>query len=924
MTKVLITSSVLIAALLILRRLFRSVLSRRVQYALWGLVLLRLLVPVNLPAADFSVLTAAKPVERTVTQQIAARPVYVPVARAPLAEHPSAPDLAPERAEIAEGESMWLVQTDETAVQYKRLSARTVLVYVWLAGSGAAGLFLLAVNGRFWRRLCRARKLYPVEGCALPVYLVETGLSSPCLFGLFRPAIYLTPAAAASPDSLRHVLAHETTHARHLDHLWTLLRGVCLVIYWFNPLVWMASAAVRADCELACDEGTLARLEEADRIPYGQTLLSLIPVRRTGSPMLAATTMAAGKKQLKDRFTRIAKKPRQFAAAAVAVALLAGIVSACTFTGAQAPDVSLPNSQTPQENTGLRALTGEELRWFNEEFFNGPPVYGEDGYAYTPYNIRNQFASPWFQYDDPKHIDLYELFYCAGTTEMSPEELKAAFGVDDSMDLICPAYKLTTGDMDRILTQYTGLTLAQTDKVGLEHFTYLPEYDAYYWQHGDTNYCGELSFLLGTRAENTVTLHQGENSNWTCVTLKEQEDGSYRFVSNQPCEQPSIPTPMPADPEVVILLDGLEPYEAPAVTVVPHTGDFEDTYENRLENWDIDGHNVVVYRATDGKIYAAIREGDTMNVFLTDLDENTSVFFYKDLFGHDGFTVSYNGQIAPNHFGAIVDHYYFAQDGSPVLLARTRGDFDSQALDLDGDGRDELVSDREILFQRDGKIFRASLDQLILEHCPTMDFWDYGTWDRYAKCLSVSAYGGERYMPRYLYFDGEKLLVYKDRKDYHDHMVDGIARNVPDEVVNAARSYVENEILDPQSDGTWRHKGWRDEGYPQEAYDDWRIERISRACVQTVGDVVIEGWTFNYELHVVDPEKVILAGGKYFTEDNWVSPGYPNCDWLFFRVEGEKRTFLWHDMINDMSPDSVALREYLTRNVERAGTGENG
>ena len=45
----------------------------------------------------------------------------------------------------------------------------------------------------------------------------------------------------------------------------------------------------------------------------------------------------------------------------------------------------------------------------------------------------------------------------------------------------------------------------------------------------------------------------------------------------------------------------------------------------------------------------------------------------------------------------------------------------------------------------------------------------------------------------------------------------------------------------------------------QETYDDWRIERISRSCVQTVGDVVIEGWTFNYELHVVDPENVVLA-----------------------------------------------------------------
>ena len=38
MLKVLITSSVLITALLVLRRLFRSTMSRRIQYALWGLV----------------------------------------------------------------------------------------------------------------------------------------------------------------------------------------------------------------------------------------------------------------------------------------------------------------------------------------------------------------------------------------------------------------------------------------------------------------------------------------------------------------------------------------------------------------------------------------------------------------------------------------------------------------------------------------------------------------------------------------------------------------------------------------------------------------------------------------------------------------------------------------------------------------------
>ena len=82
MKEVLLTSSVLILALLFLRRLFRRAISRRVQYALWGLVLLRLLVPVSLPAAGCSVLTAARPVEQTVARRLEERPVYlVPVRR---------------------------------------------------------------------------------------------------------------------------------------------------------------------------------------------------------------------------------------------------------------------------------------------------------------------------------------------------------------------------------------------------------------------------------------------------------------------------------------------------------------------------------------------------------------------------------------------------------------------------------------------------------------------------------------------------------------------------------------------------------------------------------------------------------------------------------------------------------------------------
>ena len=62
MKDILLTSSVLIAALLLLRRVFRDTVSRRVQYGLWALVLVRLLVPATLPAADFSVLSVSEPV----------------------------------------------------------------------------------------------------------------------------------------------------------------------------------------------------------------------------------------------------------------------------------------------------------------------------------------------------------------------------------------------------------------------------------------------------------------------------------------------------------------------------------------------------------------------------------------------------------------------------------------------------------------------------------------------------------------------------------------------------------------------------------------------------------------------------------------------------------------------------------------------
>ena len=534
MKDVLITSSVLILVLLALRQVFRKTISRRVQYALWGLVLVRLLVPVSLPAVEHNVLTAAEPVRQAVSQEVEQRTVYVlPTGQVDLPEESQRnPELQPGYAmAVTSTEIMVVNEGGETATLYAGwMTGAELLRCVWLVGIAVTALFFLVTNLRFWRKLCEVRSPYSVEYCRYPVYLVDSGLPSPCLFGLFRPAIYLTPAAVSSPERLRHVIAHESTHARHLDPLWSFLRCVRLAVYWFDPLVWAAAIVSRTDCELACDEGALKQLGDGERISYGQTLLSLIPVKRgPGSPLLTATTMTADKRRLKDRVTRIAENRQTVTAALFLVLALAAVVCAATFTGAR---------ETAEP---AQALTGEELTYFNDEFFNNSSA-----------QIRNQFLTSL--YEKPEDINMYQLFYngtglsgAIGTEERQQVVDTFHQGVDPEVDLT----KLAAADVDAVLEEYTGLTLADTQALGMGGFSYLAEYDAYYHFHGDTNAPGIISIRAGEREGDTVRLYYDATGSfltgpegdffadgWACVTLQDRGDGAYWFVSHQLCGRP--------------------------------------------------------------------------------------------------------------------------------------------------------------------------------------------------------------------------------------------------------------------------------------------------------------------------------------------------------------------------------------------------
>ena len=363
MKDILITSSVLILAILLLRFLFRGSIARRAQYALWLLVALRLLIPVNLPAMEHNVLSAAKQTEAVRNIEALRGVDSIEHMASGAVEGFERSKIMPDRpVTVAEN-----VAPERFERMQATLKVRDVIEPLWVAGMAAMALWFLTANLRFARKLRRTR--VPMDGVEsrYPVYLCDD-IPSPCLFGLFRPAIYVTSEAARDKNRLRCVLAHEETHARHLDPLWSLLRSVCLVVYWFNPLVWLAAWCSKADCELACDEGALARLGEPERVPYGEALLSLIPVRRGGNPMLTATTMTAGKRQMKERIQRIAEHKRPVAVALVLVLSLTGVACAATFTGAK------PEEETPLRWDGDRDSVGSvSIRSAGQEYIAEEP-----------------------------------------------------------------------------------------------------------------------------------------------------------------------------------------------------------------------------------------------------------------------------------------------------------------------------------------------------------------------------------------------------------------------------------------------------------------------------------------------------------------------------------------------------------------------
>ena len=364
MTVWLLSTCVLIAVLMLLRRALRGRADPRLVYALWLLAAVRVLVPGSLFDLPVSVSGLAE--SAGVTQAVEDARYATQREETYGSKHSGQADVEDihglEDMDWVRRES-WLGSQNITDVEvvdaqevpaeeaggdpdsgstYVRLELEVTrdrfafLRYIWYAGIALVAVWFLFVSLRFARRLRRQGVPYtealPMD-CPLPVYVVD-GLSTPCLAGLLRPAIYLNRAALNS-GHLDHILTHELVHYRHRDHWWAVVRCACLAVQWFNPLVWAAAYLSRQDCETACDASAIQRLGEGERLAYGHTLVNMIAAGRHPSALFqTATTMTGSLTSIRQRVTLIAKKPRMTALTLAAALVVSLVAAGCAFGGA--------------------------------------------------------------------------------------------------------------------------------------------------------------------------------------------------------------------------------------------------------------------------------------------------------------------------------------------------------------------------------------------------------------------------------------------------------------------------------------------------------------------------------------------------------------------------------------------------------------
>ena len=387
---------IVVTGILLLRKAAWGRISRRMQYGIWIVAVLLFMVHPFIPVQSrFSIENLFS--ERIIFREQNGRSVNTDITgSAPVKVDSEAQETVlmgqgREETQVSlQGNGM---STDITVQQKENLLYHWIHTYgsaIRWGGSLLLGLGMLLSNLRFYRYCRRERSFYKRDReTGLQIYLLKE-LPSPFLAG---NRIYVDAGMVQDEKKLSYMVLHEYCHYRKGDLLWVLLRNLCLVLYFYNPFVWVAVRYMKQDCELACDEAVLQMLqEETQRKEYGYTLLALAGRQNHRAVDFTITTsMSGGAKRLKERIGMISSQKKISGMVSVLVLFILFCLAGCTFTDRKpvSQNVSEVKSITDdKQGDSMNEVMAEEPKSEEENREKEDSAYNvvkwADGYFYFP------------------------------------------------------------------------------------------------------------------------------------------------------------------------------------------------------------------------------------------------------------------------------------------------------------------------------------------------------------------------------------------------------------------------------------------------------------------------------------------------------------------------------------------------------------
>ncbi len=340
-----ISGSIVALILFVLKPALKNRLSKQVQYYLWLIVIVQLLLPFG---------WELRLTHSGLDQEIVHQPSQIVTIRDTVDSFILNRKEEVERVSQANRQTN-MITANETNIQSP--ISLTSIIYadiIWPVGAAISILWCILTYLIFTHRIKKTMEDTGIK-TKLPVFK-SSFAQTPMIIGLFKPVIVL-PEKQFQRTQLGFIIAHELEHNKRKDILIKWLATIALCIHWFNPLAYFIRREINRACELSCDEAVIRDMDNAGKQGYGDTLISVVAESRYPAGVVS-TTMCEDKKTLKERLVSIMKYKKQSKFLIVVSVMLVAVVAACAFAlGAkngpqtQAPtDISPPITEAVNSN----------------------------------------------------------------------------------------------------------------------------------------------------------------------------------------------------------------------------------------------------------------------------------------------------------------------------------------------------------------------------------------------------------------------------------------------------------------------------------------------------------------------------------------------------------------------------------------------